>query len=147
MLLHNIEIRNMWETKCLRPFWKIFSNNYITTFNEIQNDAGRICSALLWNQGRGYVIGTHRFIISWGYGYRSPALRSRVLAGLRTIKTLENPSHISFFVVRVFTVGIGDGVSTSLVRNVAKAGGGEVEFVTGTDKLQEKACSSWQWQT
>ncbi|XP_046359724.2 von Willebrand factor A domain-containing protein 5A-like isoform X2 [Haliotis rufescens] len=39
---------------------------------------------------------------------------------------------------RVFTVGIGDGVSTSLVRNVAKAGGGEVEFVTGTDKLQEK---------
>ncbi|XP_046551321.1 von Willebrand factor A domain-containing protein 5A-like [Haliotis rubra] len=39
---------------------------------------------------------------------------------------------------RVFTVGIGDAVSLPLVRNIARAGRGQVELVTGSDNLQEK---------
>ncbi|XP_067661596.1 von Willebrand factor A domain-containing protein 5A-like [Haliotis asinina] len=39
---------------------------------------------------------------------------------------------------RVFTVSVGAALSTSLVRRVAKAGGGLVEFVRDTDNLHKK---------
>ncbi|KAL3888728.1 hypothetical protein ACJMK2_001091 [Sinanodonta woodiana] len=42
---------------------------------------------------------------------------------------------------RVFTVGIGQGASTALVRGLAKAGNGKEIFVTGSDRLQPKAIS------
>lgn len=39
---------------------------------------------------------------------------------------------------RVFSVGIGEGASTGLVKGVAKAGGGRYEFVTERDRMQAK---------
>ncbi|CAH1801770.1 unnamed protein product [Owenia fusiformis] len=43
---------------------------------------------------------------------------------------------------RVFTFGIGDGASTSLVKGLADAGKGKSEFVTGSDNLRAKVMSS-----
>ena len=42
---------------------------------------------------------------------------------------------------RVFALGIGHGVSTALVRGVARAGKGKAEFVTKSDQLHAKVIS------
>ena len=42
---------------------------------------------------------------------------------------------------RLFAFGIGTGVSTSLVKGIARAGKGKAEFVTGSDRLQPKIIS------
>ncbi|XP_048774197.1 von Willebrand factor A domain-containing protein 5A-like isoform X3 [Ostrea edulis] len=42
---------------------------------------------------------------------------------------------------RVFTFGIGDGCSTELIREVAKASKGKATFVKDTDRLQSKVMS------
>uniref|UniRef100_A0A8C4RM16 von Willebrand factor A domain-containing protein 5A-like n=1 Tax=Erpetoichthys calabaricus TaxID=27687 RepID=A0A8C4RM16_ERPCA len=39
---------------------------------------------------------------------------------------------------RCFTFGIGDGVSTALIKGMAKAGNGHFQFVCGKDRMQEK---------
>ncbi|KAM3937485.1 von Willebrand factor A domain-containing protein 5A-like isoform 2-T3 [Leptodactylus fuscus] len=39
---------------------------------------------------------------------------------------------------RCFTFGIGEGASTSLMKGVARAGGGISEFITGKDRMQTK---------
>ena len=39
---------------------------------------------------------------------------------------------------RMFSIGIGQGASTSLVTGIARAGNGKAEFVYGTDRLQAK---------
>ena len=39
---------------------------------------------------------------------------------------------------RMFSIGIGSGASTSLVKGIARAGNGREEFVHGTDRLQAK---------
>ncbi|XP_068108635.1 von Willebrand factor A domain-containing protein 5A-like [Hyperolius riggenbachi] len=39
---------------------------------------------------------------------------------------------------RCFTFGIGEGASTSLIKGVARAGGGTFEFITGKDRMQPK---------
>ncbi|XP_068108614.1 von Willebrand factor A domain-containing protein 5A-like [Hyperolius riggenbachi] len=39
---------------------------------------------------------------------------------------------------RCFTFGIGEGASTSLIKGVARAGGGTAEFITGKDRMQPK---------
>ena len=38
----------------------------------------------------------------------------------------------------MFSIGIGQGASTSLVTGIARAGNGKAEFVYGTDRLQAK---------
>ncbi|KAL3888724.1 hypothetical protein ACJMK2_001087 [Sinanodonta woodiana] len=45
---------------------------------------------------------------------------------------------------RVFTVGIGQGASTTLVRGLAKAGNGKEVFVKDTERLQSKVMSLLQ---
>ena len=40
--------------------------------------------------------------------------------------------------LRMFSIGIGQGASTSLVTGIARAGNGKAEFVYGTDRLQAK---------
>ncbi|KAL3888742.1 hypothetical protein ACJMK2_001102 [Sinanodonta woodiana] len=45
---------------------------------------------------------------------------------------------------RVFTVGIGEGASTALVRGLAKAGKGKEVFVTDSERLQPKVISLLQ---
>ncbi|XP_068108676.1 von Willebrand factor A domain-containing protein 5A-like isoform X2 [Hyperolius riggenbachi] len=39
---------------------------------------------------------------------------------------------------RCFTFGIGEGASTSLIKGMARAGGGTAEFITGKDRMQPK---------
>ncbi|XP_066458804.1 von Willebrand factor A domain-containing protein 5A-like isoform X2 [Eleutherodactylus coqui] len=39
---------------------------------------------------------------------------------------------------RCFTFGIGEGASTSLIKGMARAGGGIFEFITGKDRMQTK---------
>ncbi|XP_072468964.1 von Willebrand factor A domain-containing protein 5A-like isoform X1 [Notamacropus eugenii] len=43
---------------------------------------------------------------------------------------------------RCFSFGIGEGASTSLIKGVARAGGGTAEFITGMDRMQLKALRS-----
>ncbi|XP_045212788.2 von Willebrand factor A domain-containing protein 5A-like isoform X2 [Mercenaria mercenaria] len=42
---------------------------------------------------------------------------------------------------RVFSLGIGHGVSTALVKGIAKNGGGKAEFIVGGDRVQSKVVS------
>ncbi|XP_060552028.1 von Willebrand factor A domain-containing protein 5A-like [Ruditapes philippinarum] len=42
---------------------------------------------------------------------------------------------------RVFTLGIGHGVSTALIDGIARNGGGKSEFITGKDRIQPKVIS------
>lgn len=41
-------------------------------------------------------------------------------------------------IFRVFTLGIGYGVSTALVKGIAKNGGGKSEFIADKDRIQPK---------
>uniref|UniRef100_A0A8C8UGY7 von Willebrand factor A domain-containing protein 5A n=1 Tax=Peromyscus maniculatus bairdii TaxID=230844 RepID=A0A8C8UGY7_PERMB len=43
---------------------------------------------------------------------------------------------------RCFSFGIGEGVSTSLIKNLARVSGGTAEFITGSDRMQSKALRS-----
>ncbi|XP_059123640.1 von Willebrand factor A domain-containing protein 5A-like [Peromyscus eremicus] len=43
---------------------------------------------------------------------------------------------------RCFSFGIGEGVSTSLIKNLARVSGGTAEFITGNDRMQSKALRS-----
>jgi len=49
-----------------------------------------------------------------------------------------------YFIFRVFSVGIGEGVSTALVKGLARAGNGKAVFVKGSDRLQQKASYLWK---
>ncbi|XP_053392403.1 von Willebrand factor A domain-containing protein 5A-like isoform X2 [Mercenaria mercenaria] len=42
---------------------------------------------------------------------------------------------------RVFTLGIGDGVSTALVKGIASNGGGKAEIIDGEERIQSKVVS------
>ncbi|EDL84276.1 loss of heterozygosity, 11, chromosomal region 2, gene A homolog (human), isoform CRA_b [Rattus norvegicus] len=43
---------------------------------------------------------------------------------------------------RCFSFGIGQGASTSLIKNIARVSGGTAEFITGKDRMQAKALGS-----
>ncbi|KAL1781729.1 von Willebrand factor A domain-containing protein 5A [Sigmodon hispidus] len=43
---------------------------------------------------------------------------------------------------RCFSFGIGEGASTSLIKNIARVSGGTAEFITGNDRMQSKALRS-----
>ncbi|XP_029812836.1 von Willebrand factor A domain-containing protein 5A isoform X2 [Suricata suricatta] len=43
---------------------------------------------------------------------------------------------------RCFSFGIGEGASTSLIKGIARVGGGTSEFITGKDRMQAKALST-----
>uniref|UniRef100_A0A3Q4MVF7 von Willebrand factor A domain-containing protein 5A-like n=1 Tax=Neolamprologus brichardi TaxID=32507 RepID=A0A3Q4MVF7_NEOBR len=43
---------------------------------------------------------------------------------------------------RCFSFGIGEGASSALINGMAKEGGGHIQFITGTDKMQAKAMQS-----
>ncbi|XP_021515180.1 von Willebrand factor A domain-containing protein 5A-like [Meriones unguiculatus] len=43
---------------------------------------------------------------------------------------------------RCFSFGIGEGASTSLIKNLARVSGGTAEFITGNDRMQSKALRS-----
>ena len=44
-------------------------------------------------------------------------------------------------IFRVFTLGIGSGVSTTLIKRVAEAGNGKAEFILDKDRIQQKVKS------
>ncbi|XP_069819424.1 von Willebrand factor A domain-containing protein 5A-like isoform X2 [Dendropsophus ebraccatus] len=50
------------------------------------------------------------------------------------IREVEKNSHNH----RCFTFGIGEGASTSLIKGMARAGGGAYDFITGKDRMQSK---------
>ena len=47
------------------------------------------------------------------------------------------------FLDRVFTLGIGSGASTALVKGMARAGRGSYEFTAEEDRLHPKVSVSW----
>lgn len=47
-------------------------------------------------------------------------------------------NNVYVTLLRVFTFGIGDGVSTSLVRGLARAGRGKYELIADVKNLPEK---------
>ena len=49
-----------------------------------------------------------------------------------------SPLIVFLFHYRVFTFGIGSGVSTELVRGIARAGNGRAEFVYEGERIQPK---------
>ena len=42
----------------------------------------------------------------------------------------------------MFTLGIGNGVSTSLIQGIARAGNGKAEFISDKDRIQPKVESN-----
>ncbi|XP_052044597.1 von Willebrand factor A domain-containing protein 5A-like isoform X2 [Apodemus sylvaticus] len=46
---------------------------------------------------------------------------------------------------RCFSFGIGQGASTSLIKNIARVSGGTAEFITGKDRMQTKALGSLKY--
>ncbi|CAM4560202.1 unnamed protein product [Lepidochelys kempii] len=46
---------------------------------------------------------------------------------------------------RCFSFGIGDGASTALIKDIARAVGGSAEFITGQDHVQPKVPQSLKW--
>ncbi|CAM5158176.1 unnamed protein product [Eretmochelys imbricata] len=46
---------------------------------------------------------------------------------------------------RCFSFGIGDGASTALIKDIARAVGGSAEFITGQDRVQPKVPQSLKW--
>ncbi|CAM5097746.1 unnamed protein product [Natator depressus] len=44
-----------------------------------------------------------------------------------------------------FSLGIGDGASTALIKGIARAVGGSAEFITGQDRTQPKVLQSLKW--
>ncbi|XP_072269680.1 von Willebrand factor A domain-containing protein 5A-like isoform X2 [Pyxicephalus adspersus] len=53
-------------------------------------------------------------------------------------KQVINEVHKNAQKHRCFTFGIGEGASTSLIKGMARAGGGTFEFITGKDRMQPK---------
>ena len=56
----------------------------------------------------------------------------------------DQVSFIPLF-IRVFTFGVGSGVSTELVKGIARAGNGRAEFVYKGERIQPKVpcCMSY----
>lgn len=50
------------------------------------------------------------------------------------IYLIRNENHFS----RIFTIGIGNGISPYLIKEMAKAGNGDYEYVKDSDNLEEK---------
>ena len=47
-------------------------------------------------------------------------------------------TYVNYTCFRVFTLGIGSGVSTSLIEGLARAGNGKAEFISNNDLIQSK---------
>ncbi|CAM4560129.1 unnamed protein product [Lepidochelys kempii] len=55
------------------------------------------------------------------------------------------PPPVSAPPLRCFSFGIGDGASTALIKDIARAVGGSAEFITGQDHVQPKVPQSLKW--